>query len=124
MSRELEETRGQVETLTGEREVLTEKVVKYKGQVVSLSQDLEQYRDNQDKLEKRLKQEIKVKEEVTVTLGKREEKLKKKERQLEEEMTAREKLAKEVRNSTNSFLQIQYYWIEKSRWSLGDLCPS
>ena len=113
-----------METLTGEREVLTEKVVKYKGQVVSLSQDLEQYRDNQDKLEKRLKQEIKVKEEVTVTLGKREDKLKKKERQLEEEMTAREKLAKEVRNSTNSFLQIEYYWIEKSRWSLGDLCPS
>ena len=101
MSRELEETRGQVETLTGEREVLTEKVVKYKGQVVSLSQDLEQYRDNQDKLEKRLKQEIKVKEEVTVTLGKREEKLKKKERQLEEEMTAREKLAKEVGNLLN-----------------------
>ena len=112
-----------METLSGEREVLTEKVVKYKGQVVSLSQDLEQYRDNQDKLEKRLKQEIKVKEEVTVTLGKREEKLKKKERQLEEEMTAREKLAKEVRNSSNSFLQIEY-WIEKSRWSLGDLCPS
>ena len=106
--------------------MLTEKVVKYKGQVVSLSQDLEQYRDNQDKLEKRLKQEIKVKEEVTVTLGKREDKLKKKERQLEEEMTAREKLAKEVGNSLikqNRFLYIEY-WIEKSRWSLGDLCPS
>ena len=89
-----------METLTGEREVLTEKVVKYKGQVVSLSQDLEQYRDNQDKLEKRLKQEIKVKEEVTVTLGKREEKLKKKDRLLEEEMGTRERLEKEVKQNT------------------------
>ena len=113
-----------MESLSGERDVLTEKVVKYKGQVVSLSQDLEQYRDNQDKLEKRLKQEIKVKEEVTVTLGKREDKLKKKERQLEEEMTAREKLAKEVGNSSNSFQHILIILDRYLRWSLGDLCPS
>ena len=85
-----------MESLSGERDVLTEKVVKYKGQVVSLSQDLEQYRDNQEQLEKRLKQEIKVREEVTVTLGKREEKLKKKDRQLEGELEARERLEKEV----------------------------
>ena len=38
-----------------------------------------------------------MKEEVSITLGKREEKLKKKERQLDEEMTAREKLEKEVK---------------------------
>jgi len=96
LARELEETRGHVETLTGEREALSEKVVKYKGQVVSLSEDLEQYRDNQEQLEKRLKQEIKMKEEVSVSLGKREEKLKKKEKQLDEEMSARERLEKET----------------------------
>ena len=100
LSRELEEARSQVDSLTGEKEALTEKVVKYKGQVVSLSQDLEQYRDNQEQLEKRLKQEIKLREEVTVTLGKREEKLKKKDRLLEEEMGTRERLEKEVKQNT------------------------
>ena len=100
LSRELEEARSQVDSLTGEKEAITEKVVKYKGQVVSLSQDLEQYRDNQEQLEKRLKQEIKLREEVTVTLGKREEKLKKKDRLLEEEMGTRERLEKEVRHNT------------------------
>ena len=96
LARELEDARVNVETLTGERDGLSEKVIKYKGQVVNLTQDLEQYKDNQEQLEKRLKQEIKVKEEVSITLGKREEKLKKKERQLDEEMTTREKLEKEV----------------------------
>merc|ERR1719481_1665904 len=95
LARELDDARGNVENLTGERDGLSEKVIKYKGQVVSLTQDLEQYKDNQEQLEKRLKREIKVKEEVSITLGKREEKLKKKERQLDEEMTAREKLEKE-----------------------------
>ena len=103
LSRELEETRAQVESVTGEKEALTEKVIKYKGQVVSLSQDLEQYRDNQEQLEKRLKQEIKVREEVTVTLGKREEKLKKKDRQLEGELEARERLEKEVSHVTGIY---------------------
>ena len=37
-----------------------------------------------------------MKEEVSVSLGKREEKLKKKEKQLDEEMSARERLEKEV----------------------------
>ena len=101
LSRELEEARSQVDSLTGEKEALTEKVVKYKGQVVSLSQDLEQYRDNQDQLEKRLKQEIKLREEVSVTLGKREEKLKKKDRLLDEEMGTRERLEKEVGHDNN-----------------------
>jgi len=96
LARELEDTRGHVEALTGEREALSEKVVKYKNQVVSLSEDLQQYRDNQEQLEKRLKQEIKLKEEVSVSLGKREEKLKKKEKQLDEEMSARERLEKET----------------------------
>ena len=98
LSRELEDARGQVDSLSGDKEALTEKVVKYKGQVVSLSQDLEQYRDNQEQLEKRLKQEIKGREEVTVTLGKREDKLKKKDRQLEDEQGNRERLEKEVRH--------------------------
>ena len=97
LSRELEEAKSQLECLTGEKESLTEKVVKYKGQVVNLSQDLEQYRDNQEQLEKRLKQEIKMREEVTVTLGKREDKLKKKDRLLEDEIGTRERLEKEVR---------------------------
>jgi len=96
LSRELEDAKGQVDSLSGDKEALTEKVVKYKGQVVSLSQDLEQYRDNQEQLEKRLKQEIKGREEVTVTLGKREDKLKKKDRQLEDEQGNRERLEKEV----------------------------
>merc|ERR1712098_604514 len=96
LARELEDTRGHVEALTGEREALSEKVVKYKNQVVGLSEDLQQYRDNQEQLEKRLKQEIKLKEEVSVSLGKREEKLKKKEKQLDEEMSARERLEKET----------------------------
>ena len=104
LSRELEEARSQVDSLTGEKEALTEKVVKYKGQVVSLSQDLEQYRDNQDQLEKRLKQEIKLREEVSVTLGKREEKLKKKDRLLDEEMGTRERLEKEVGHNTNIYV--------------------
>ena len=96
LARELEETRGHVESLSSERDNLAEKVVKFKGKVVELTQDLEQYRENQDQLEKRLKQEIKVKEEVTMTLSKREEKLKKKDRLLEEEMSTREKVEKEV----------------------------
>ena len=103
LARELEETRAHVQSLTDQRDSLSEKVVKYKGQVVSLTQDLEQYKENQEQLEKRLRQEMKVKEEVTVTLVKREEKLKKKERLLEEEMVAREKVEKEVRIIDNTF---------------------
>ena len=103
LARELEETRAHVQSLTDQRDSLSEKVVKYKGQVVSLTQDLEQYKENQEQLEKRLRQEMKVKEEVTVTLVKREEKLKKKERLLEEEMVAREKVEKEVRIIDNIF---------------------
>ena len=54
LARELEEARASVESLTGERDGLSEKVIKYKGQVVSLTQDLEQYKDNQEQLEKRV----------------------------------------------------------------------
>ena len=96
LGKELDDLQNQVEQLTEEKQNITEKVIKYKTQVVNLTKDLEQYQENQDQLEKKLKQELKLKEEVTVKLAKKEDKLKKKERQLEEEMTARERAEKEV----------------------------
>lgn len=96
LGKELDDLQNQVEQLNQEKQNITEKVMKYKNQVVNLTKDLEQYQENQDQLEKKLKQELKIKEEVTVKLAKKEDKLKKKERQLEEEMTARERAEKEV----------------------------
>ena len=96
LGRELEDLQAQLEQLSQEKQNLMEKVAKFKSQVVSLTKDMEQYQENQDQLEKKLKLEMKMKEEVTAKLAKRDDKLKKKERQLEEEMTAREKLEKEV----------------------------
>ena len=59
---------------------------------------MKQYKDNQEQLELKLKQEMRGKEEVTVALSKREDRLKKKEKQLDEEMSARERAEKEVSN--------------------------
>ena len=99
LARELDDLQGQVDDLTVEKQNVSEKVVKYKSQVVSLTKDLEQYQENQDQLEKKLKQELKMKEEVSVKLSKKEDKLRKKERLLEEEMTNRERAEKEVSRS-------------------------
>ena len=96
LGRELEDLQAQLEQLAADKQNMVEKVVKFKGQVVSLTKDLELYQENQDQLEKKLKQEMKMKEEVAAKLAKREDKLRKKERQLEEEMNARERLEKEV----------------------------
>jgi len=95
LGRELVEAKEKLEELQGEKVVLTEKYGKYKEQVVRLTEDLKQYKENQEQLELKLKQEMKVKEEVTVALSKKEDRLKKKEKQLDEEMTAREKAEKE-----------------------------
>ena len=96
LGRELEDLQAQLEQLSADKQNMVEKVAKFKSQVVSLTKDLELYQENQDQLEKKLKLEMKMKEEVAAKLAKREEKLKKKERQLDEEITAREKLEKEV----------------------------
>ena len=96
LGRELEDLQAQLEQLATDKQNTMEKVVKFKNQVVSLTKDLEQYQENQDQLERKLKMEMKMKEEVNAKLAKRENKLKQKERQLEEEITAREKLEKEV----------------------------
>jgi len=95
LGRELVEAKEKLDELQGEKVVLTEKYGKYKEQVVRLTEDLKQYKENQEQLELKLKQEMKGREEVTVTLSKREERLKKKEKQLDEEMTSREKAEKE-----------------------------
>lgn len=95
LGRELGEAKEKLEELQGEKVVLTEKYGKYKEQVVRLTEDLKQYKENQEQLEVKLKQEMKGREEMTVTLSKREDRLKKKEKQLDEEMTAREKAEKE-----------------------------
>jgi len=95
LGKELAEAKEQLEELQGEKVVLTEKYGKYKEQVVSLTGDLKQYKENQEQLEVKLKQEMKGREELAVSLTKREDRLKKKEKQLDEEMTAREKAEKE-----------------------------
>ena len=96
LGRELEDLQGQLEQLSSDKQNTEEKLARSKSQVVSLTKDLEQYQDNEKQLEKKLKQEMKMKEEAMAKLSKREDKLKKKGRQLEEEITAREKLEKEV----------------------------
>jgi len=95
LGKELGEARAQLEELQGEKVILVEKYGKYKDQVVRLTEDLKQYKDNQEQLELKLKQEMRSREELTVTLNKREDRLKKKEKQLDEEMTARERGDKE-----------------------------
>ena len=119
LGRELEELQAQLEQLSMDKQNMVEKVTKFKNQVVSLTKDLELYQENQDQLEKKLKQEMKMKEEVTAKLSKREDKLKKKERQLDEEMSAREKLEKEV-SIGPSYLRTASYL---GYWSETILCP-
>ena len=109
LGRELEDLQAQLEQLSADKQNMMEKVAKFKSQVVSLTKDLELYQENQDQLEKKLKLEMKMKEEVAAKLSKREEKLKKKERQLDEEITAREKLEKEVSIALQVFSPGQYH---------------
>eukprot|EP00092_Neocalanus_flemingeri_P107418 GFUD01137871.1.p1 GENE.GFUD01137871.1~~GFUD01137871.1.p1 ORF type:complete len:824 (-),score=300.44 GFUD01137871.1:355-2826(-) len=95
LGKELGEARSQLEELQTEKVVLVEKYGRYKDQVVRLTEDLKQYKDNQEQLEVKLKQEMRGREELVVTVSKREERLKKKEKQLDEEMSARERAEKE-----------------------------
>eukprot|EP00090_Calanus_glacialis_P002035 TRINITY_DN11524_c0_g1_i1.p1 TRINITY_DN11524_c0_g1~~TRINITY_DN11524_c0_g1_i1.p1 ORF type:complete len:825 (+),score=377.38 TRINITY_DN11524_c0_g1_i1:53-2527(+) len=95
LGRELGEAREKLEELQGEKVVLIEKYGRYKDQVVRLTEDLKQYKENQEQLELKLKQEMRGREELAVTLNKREDRLKKKEKQLDEELSAREKAEKE-----------------------------
>jgi len=95
LGKELGDARQQLEALQGDNATLADKYGRYKEQVVRLTEDLKQYKDNQEQLEAKLKQEMRSKEEVTVTLNKREDRLKKKEKQLDEEMSARERAEKE-----------------------------
>ena len=57
--------------------------------------DLQQYKENERLLQVKLKEEIKAKEEFCMIVQKREEKLRKKEKQLEELTVAFEKSEKE-----------------------------
>jgi len=95
LGKELGDARSQLEELQGEKVMLVEKYGRYKDQVVRLTEDLKQYKDNQEQLELKLKQEMRGREELAVTLNKREDRLKKKEKQLDEEMTGRERADKE-----------------------------
>jgi len=95
LGRELSEAKERLEELQGEKVVLTEKYGRYKEQVVRLTEDLKQYKENQEQLELKLKQEMKGREEMSVTLNKREDRLKKKEKQLDEEQSSRERAEKE-----------------------------
>jgi len=95
LGKELNETREQLNQVKGDNSVLSEKYAKCKEKVGNLTEDLKLYKDNQEQLETKVRQEMRAKEEVTVALSKREDKLKKKEKQLDEELTAREKAEKE-----------------------------
>jgi len=95
LGKELNETREQLNQVKGDNAVLGEKYARCKEKVEKLTEDLKLYKDNQEQLETKLRQEMRAKEEVTVALSKREDKLKKKEKQLDEELTAREKAEKE-----------------------------
>jgi len=92
LGKELAEVREQLDGVGKHKNELEEKYNRQKEQNVQLSQDLEQYRVNEEQLQGKLKIEMKAKEEVSATLGK---KLKKKEQLLEEEMTQREKAERE-----------------------------
>merc|ERR550519_2036147 len=83
------------EELEGELEKMIEKCKKYKENVETMKADLQQYKENERLLQEKLKAEIKAKEEFCMIVQKREEKLRKKEKQLEEEMEARERAEKE-----------------------------
>merc|ERR1719318_2316718 len=62
LGRELGEAREKLEELQGEKVVLIEKYGRYKDQVVRLTEDLKQYKENQEQLELKLKQEMRGRE--------------------------------------------------------------
>jgi len=92
LGRELEVVREQLVKEAERREQGEQRAAKTREVNQQLKEDLELYKTNQDKLQEKLKQEMKGREEVSATLGK---KLKKKEQQLEEEMGLRERAEKE-----------------------------
>ena len=67
-----------------------------------LGADLAQYKENERLLQDKLRQEVKAKEELAVVVQKKEDKLKKKERALEEEITQ-----KEIKDKENEELRGQ-----------------
>merc|ERR1711874_951491 len=93
---ELTDTRQDVKRLETESGKLLEKYSKCKSQNEVMSADLQQYKENERLLQEKLKSEVKAKEEFAMVVQKREEKLKKKDRMLEEEQEAREKNEREV----------------------------
>jgi len=95
LGKELEDAKEKLEQLESDKVVLSEKYGRYKDQVGRLTEDLRQYKENQEQLEIKLKQEMRGKEELAVTLSKREDRLKKKEKQLDDELSTRERLEKE-----------------------------
>jgi len=92
LGRELADTKEMLKEVGQKKAEVEDKYCRQKDQNVQLSQDLKQYKENEEQLQGKLKMEMKAKEEVSATLSK---KLKKKEQLLEEEMTQREKAERE-----------------------------
>lgn len=95
LAQQLAESRAETTQRETELEKMLDKCRKYKENVETMKVDLQQYKENERLLQEKLKAEIKAKEEFCMLVQKREEKLRKKEKQLEEEMEAREKAEKE-----------------------------
>ena len=96
MGRQLQETKEELEKVQEEKMIMEGKVVKYKEEVLELRKGLKQSVENENTLTAELKKEMKLKEEKEMKVKKGEEKLKKKERQLDDELATRERTEKEV----------------------------
>jgi hypothetical protein len=70
---------------------LCEKYAKSKSKTEQLTKDLELYKQNEEQLQERLRGEQRAREELSGVLAKKDEKLKKNVKQLEEELAKRER---------------------------------
>eukprot|EP00095_Tigriopus_kingsejongensis_P012541 snap_masked-scaffold262_size232883-processed-gene-1.8 protein:Tk12541 transcript:snap_masked-scaffold262_size232883-processed-gene-1.8-mRNA-1 annotation:"protein cip2a" len=90
-SKELE-----IKEMETERSKITTKAIKYKEQNETLQIAIKEHMQAEEELKQKLKNEAKSNSDLTAALEKREEKLKKKERQLEDEIGQRDHLAGEL----------------------------
>ena len=107
---EIEEKTVQIENLTSDLGKAQVKNVKFKEQLEALQGTIVEHQKTSEDLRERLKQEGKNNADLTVALAKRDEKLKKKERMLDDERSEREKMEKEAEKMKKQISELESLW--------------
>ncbi|TRY78689.1 hypothetical protein TCAL_04230 [Tigriopus californicus] len=97
----------EIQDLETDRTKITAKALKYKEQNETLQSAIKEHVQAGEELQHKLKIEAKMNADLTTALEKREEKLKKKERQIEDEMSHREQLSVDLETARKECASLQ-----------------